>query len=155
MGGGGRRGKVPSPRRPRWSGAPGAVWARGGRWRSPQPSRHRRRRASAARPPAPRAVTERAAGQPRRARAPARALAAPVREALKICGRANSREVAPALPDGPLEVTFAAERIVQVVLNLLENAVKYPPATAAIAVSLARAGEVARLEVRDHGPGLS
>jgi signal transduction histidine kinase len=50
--------------------------------------------------------------------------------------------------------TFDPERIVQVVLNLLENAAKYAPLPAPISVSLARVARGARVEVRDGGPGL-
>jgi signal transduction histidine kinase len=81
-------------------------------------------------------------------------LADAVREALDIFARGNARAVA-VVALGPVAATFDAERIVQVVLNLLENAAKYSPPSTEIVVGLARAGDVARVEVRDAGPGLS
>jgi signal transduction histidine kinase len=81
-------------------------------------------------------------------------LAATVGEAVDVFQRGNVRQIARALPAAPVNVTFDPDRIVQVVLNLLENAAKYAPLPAPISVSLAKVDGGARVEVRDGGPGL-
>src|SRR5437870_13510495 len=48
-----------------------------------------------------------------------------------------------------------AGRLRQVLLILLDNALKYTPDGGGIAVRVARQGGQARLEVRDSGPGLA
>jgi signal transduction histidine kinase len=47
-----------------------------------------------------------------------------------------------------------AEAFRQIVLNLVDNAVKYSPAEGTVRVSLAPQGAVVRLEVEDEGPGI-
>ncbi|MGA8114412.1 MAG: HAMP domain-containing sensor histidine kinase, partial [Actinocatenispora sp.] len=60
---------------------------------------------------------------------------------------------------GPIVVTGDAERLRQVVSNLISNAVRHTPAGTAIAVGVGvtrRAGDPAAvLEVRDEGPGMT
>jgi PAS domain S-box-containing protein len=51
-------------------------------------------------------------------------------------------------------VTGDANRLQQVVWNLLTNAVKFTPAGAAVHVRLSTAGDQARIEVRDEGRGI-
>jgi signal transduction histidine kinase len=82
-------------------------------------------------------------------------LAATVGEAIDVFQRGNVRQIARALPGAPLHATFDPDRIVQVVLNLLENAAKYAPLPAPISVALARVPARARVEVRDGGPGVA
>jgi signal transduction histidine kinase len=82
-------------------------------------------------------------------------LTALVEEAIDAFERGNVRQVARALPAGPVMAAFDPERLLQVLLNLLENAAKYAPLPAPITVALARRGADARVEVRDGGPGLS
>jgi signal transduction histidine kinase len=82
-------------------------------------------------------------------------LVATVADAVDIFGRGNVRHVARALPSSPVLATFDPERVVQVVLNLLENAAKYAPLPAPITVTVARAPGGARVEIRDGGAGLS
>jgi signal transduction histidine kinase len=81
-------------------------------------------------------------------------LSATIGEAVDVFQRGNVRQIARALPAAPLPATFDPDRIVQVVLNLLENAAKYAPLPAPISVALARTDGGARVEVRDGGPGL-
>ncbi|HVU50310.1 MAG TPA: HAMP domain-containing sensor histidine kinase [Polyangia bacterium] len=81
-------------------------------------------------------------------------LTATIGEAVDVFQRGNVRQIARALPASPLLATFDPDRVVQVVLNLLENAAKYAPLPAPISVTLARTGGGARVEVRDGGPGL-
>ena len=57
-------------------------------------------------------------------------------------------------PDPPLFAAVDAVRIEQVLLNLLENAVRYAPLDSPIAVELGRRGGRARLAVSDGGPGV-
>ena len=52
-------------------------------------------------------------------------------------------------------VNADADRLRQVVWNLLTNAVKFTPEDGRIEVRLERAGNLARLEVRDSGAGIS
>jgi PAS domain S-box-containing protein len=65
--------------------------------------------------------------------------------------QALSVEVDPALP----LVRGDRDRIVQVVTNLVSNAYKYTPAGGAIRVEAVRAGDVARIAVRDSGIGIA
>jgi signal transduction histidine kinase len=58
--------------------------------------------------------------------------------------------------DRPLEMAAGdPDRLHQVVANLLSNAVKFTPGGGAIAVTLKRDGEEARITVRDSGDGIS
>lgn len=57
-------------------------------------------------------------------------------------------------PDAPLWARGDADRLGQVVNNLLTNALKYSPDEQPVEVALAREGESARVSVCDHGPGL-
>jgi signal transduction histidine kinase len=60
------------------------------------------------------------------------------------------------LPDGWTALVVAdADRIAQVVHNYLTNALKYSPPDRPISVYMERDGGVARVCVRDEGPGLS
>ncbi|MDQ2666664.1 MAG: HAMP domain-containing histidine kinase [Gemmatimonadota bacterium] len=54
----------------------------------------------------------------------------------------------------PAVVTGDADRIKQLVLNLVENALKYTPADGRITVAIRRAGAFAEIEVRDTGIGI-
>ncbi|HEX7587009.1 MAG TPA: ATP-binding protein, partial [Anaerolineae bacterium] len=47
-----------------------------------------------------------------------------------------------------------AERIEQVLRNLISNALRYTQAGAEVSVKLMREGSVARVEVKDTGPGI-
>ncbi len=59
------------------------------------------------------------------------------------------------LPDPPLELDMDAQRIGQVLTNLLSNALKFSPVGGTITVSACRQGERVRCEIRDHGPGIT
>ncbi len=54
----------------------------------------------------------------------------------------------------PAVVAGDADRIKQLVLNLVENALKYTPADGRITVALRRTGLIAEIEVRDTGIGI-
>jgi signal transduction histidine kinase len=57
--------------------------------------------------------------------------------------------------DGELPVFADADRLVEVVENLVGNAIKYSPLSAKIVVTARRADGRAMVEVKDAGPGLS
>ncbi len=54
----------------------------------------------------------------------------------------------------PVIVPGDPDRLRQVLANLLRNALVHTPAGTPVEISVTRRGDVARLEVRDHGPGL-
>ena len=58
------------------------------------------------------------------------------------------------VPEEFLEVPMDGTLIVQVLINLLENAIKYSPADSPIEVHLEREGTWARFEVMDRGRGI-
>src|SRR5258706_14235179 len=58
------------------------------------------------------------------------------------------------LPFGPVPVRADPLRIRQVVTNYLTNALKYSKESQPVAVGLEVAGAVARVAVRDQGPGV-
>ena len=55
----------------------------------------------------------------------------------------------------PVVVAGDADQLKQLLLNLVENAIKYTPADGSISVALRHVGEVAEVEVRDAGIGIS
>ncbi len=60
--------------------------------------------------------------------------------------------LAPAAADG---LVFAdPDRLGQVLTNLLSNAAKFSPKGGRVEVGIAKRGEVMRVSVRDHGPGI-
>ena len=79
-----------------------------------------------------------------------------VTEAVEIFRRGKPTPIAVELPPAPLAAVVDAGRMQQVLINLLENAVRYSPAGSNVTVRLApEAPANARIEVRDAGPGLS
>jgi signal transduction histidine kinase len=60
-----------------------------------------------------------------------------------------------ARPDGPLRAIGAAERLEQVLDNLLENALDVSPRGTSIQLAMWRADGFVELHVADEGPGLS
>ena len=57
-------------------------------------------------------------------------------------------------PDDAVCVNADADRLNQVVTNLISNAVKFSPAGGTVEVDLSRVAGRARVEVRDRGPGI-
>jgi PAS domain S-box-containing protein len=57
-------------------------------------------------------------------------------------------------PNRPLLCNVDDDRLVQVVINLASNAVKFSPPQAPVEITLTEADGAARLEVRDRGPGI-
>jgi two-component system OmpR family sensor kinase len=68
--------------------------------------------------------------------------------------QAPGRPIDFAGPDGPLYVDVDADRMRQVLANLIGNALTHTPETAPVHVSVRALGDQVRLEVADEGPGL-
>ncbi len=58
------------------------------------------------------------------------------------------------LPEQMVMVDADQDRLGQVVTNYLTNALKYAPADRLIEISLSLEADLARVQVRDHGPGM-
>lgn len=84
-------------------------------------------------------------------------LAGILREAVRDqCQLSPSRTISLNLPaEKTIPVLADADRVGQVVTNYLTNALKYSAADQPVAVSLEIVGKMARISVRDEGPGLS
>jgi signal transduction histidine kinase len=79
-----------------------------------------------------------------------------VAEAVETFRRGNPVPIVVELPAVPVAASVDAARMQQVLVNLLENAVRYSPAGSNVTVRLAcPAPATARIEVCDAGPGLS
>jgi PAS domain S-box-containing protein len=57
-------------------------------------------------------------------------------------------------PDDEIRVNVDSDRLVQVVTNLLSNAMKFSPPGSVVEVHVLHAGASVRVEVRDRGPGI-
>jgi signal transduction histidine kinase len=69
-------------------------------------------------------------------------------EARQIALRA---EIEPSIPP----ITADGDRLIQVLTNLLSNALRYAPENGHVAVRVSRAGDRVRLSVEDDGPGIA
>ncbi len=69
-------------------------------------------------------------------------------------GAAHQVPLTLEMPDGALMVKVDSDRLVQVITNLLSNAMKFSPPDQPVQVHLLRAGARVRVEVRDRGPGI-
>lgn len=67
---------------------------------------------------------------------------------------AKGLRIAWALPEEPLEIVGDADRLAQVVTNILANAVQFSPKDGAIAIRAFAGGDSVRVEVSDQGPGI-
>lgn len=65
------------------------------------------------------------------------------------------RSIAVSAPEQAVSVQADADRITQVVTNLLTNALKYSPPDRPVEVGLRAEGDEVRVLVRDQGPGLT
>jgi signal transduction histidine kinase len=82
-------------------------------------------------------------------------LKAEVQEAAEVARDVlPERTIAVELPDEPMDITGDADRIQQVLTNLLDNAAQNSPAGEPIELRLAVVDRAAVLTVTDHGPGL-
>jgi signal transduction histidine kinase len=74
---------------------------------------------------------------------------------LGVRARARGITLAAPAPDASLPATAEFRRALQVLLNLIGNAIHYAPEDSAIRIELARDGAMALARVIDQGPGLS
>lgn len=73
----------------------------------------------------------------------------------RIKQRFPQREVVVRVPEEFLEVPMDGTLIVQVLINLLENAIKYSSSDSAVEIHLDKKENLARFEVLDRGKGIS
>ena len=93
--------------------------------------------------------------QPKIEHEPAVELDALVRDAMELYEPiAAEREIALNASTQPLQVEGDADQLFQLMVNLLDNAVKYAPAGSVVQLELTGIGEAARLVVADHGAGI-
>ncbi len=81
----------------------------------------------------------------------------PVREVINMFREATSERsvsLKAALPSVPLPASFDGGRVVQVLQNLLGNAIHFTPAEGSISVAAASSGKFVNIAVRDSGPGI-
>lgn len=81
-----------------------------------------------------------------------------VKRATGILGvRARERDITLEIEGGMTPVLAIGEfrRTLQVLLNLIGNAIRYSPKGSTVTVSIERAGERSLVSVRDQGPGLT
>ncbi|MEL6184249.1 MAG: ATP-binding protein [Myxococcota bacterium] len=74
-------------------------------------------------------------------------------EAVNARARSRDQQIEISVPDSQ-EVRADPKALEQVLLNLLENAIKYTPDGGHIAVRAEELGEQVRIEVQDDGPGI-
>ncbi len=74
--------------------------------------------------------------------------------ASRIQHRFPERRILVNVPEELLEASMDGTLIVQVLINLLENAIKYSPADAPVEVNLKKEGDRALFEVLDRGKGI-
>lgn len=79
-----------------------------------------------------------------------------IQEALRHVNR-KSREhtITLDLPDDMVMARMDSRLIVQVIINIVNNAIKYTPVGSHITVSAKRAGPMVQVEIADDGPGVS
>jgi len=73
---------------------------------------------------------------------------------LETLGPAADR-VTVELPDDPVAALVDGAQIERVLVNLVENGLKFAAADSPVEVQVERAGDELRIHVRDHGPGIA
>ncbi|HLB55146.1 MAG TPA: ATP-binding protein, partial [Gemmatimonadales bacterium] len=84
-----------------------------------------------------------------------RELVAEASETASMLGEAAGLIITTSIPEGPVPFRADRNRIRQLLLNLVTNAVKYTPAGGRVAVGLADAGSDLTLTVADTGIGIA
>ncbi len=69
--------------------------------------------------------------------------------------QAEERKIKLQVHDVPLVVFGDSDRLVQVVVNFLSNAIKYAPPTSTVKIDCSRADKMVTVRVTDQGPGIS
>lgn len=71
-------------------------------------------------------------------------------------GLAQSHDVRLRLDEASVTVDVAADadRLTQVIVNLLSNAIMFSPGAAEVVVAVAHQNGIVRVSIRDHGPGI-
>lgn len=76
-------------------------------------------------------------------------------EAMRASALARDVDLRAEPPDQRLVVRADAERLQRVLFNLIHNAIRHTPADGSVTVRASSAGELAQVEVRDTGRGVS
>ena len=74
---------------------------------------------------------------------------------LHVSRRSAEHVIETILGDELLMAKMDSRLIVQVIINIVDNAVKYTPAGSHITISAKKDGQFARIEITDDGPGIS
>jgi signal transduction histidine kinase len=85
----------------------------------------------------------------------ARALVDEVAELLAPAARAKRVQLVTAVPPGPVDVRWDCDRVLQILANLVGNAVKFTPAGGRVDVRLSATDAEARIDVSDTGCGIA
>ncbi len=72
----------------------------------------------------------------------------------KLAARAAAQNVSIVVNGPPIQVHADPDRIRQVIINLLDNAIRFSPPGQAITLSITPTPEHACVSVQDHGPGI-
>lgn len=88
-----------------------------------------------------------------RTRVDVRALLERIVEGFQLRERARVSIVLDAI-DGPAEVNASEDRLIQVFVNVLENAISFSPADGVVTIALARAENEIVITISDQGPGI-
>jgi len=75
-------------------------------------------------------------------------------DALEAQARAKSIPIRLEIPDEPIIVTLSPNAVDHVLVNLVENAIKYSPADSEVLVKVVRGDDQVTIEVIDQGPGI-
>lgn len=67
----------------------------------------------------------------------------------------TDRSIQLDMPPEPIEMQVDSDRLSQVLVNLVSNAIKYSPEKSAVEVCVRRAGNKVIIKVRDHGRGIA
>lgn len=76
-------------------------------------------------------------------------------ESLRALSAAKSIELKSDMPKTAINVMLDHDRVIQVLTNLIGNAIKFIPVNSTIEVALTDCGESVQIAVRDNGPGLN
>ena len=84
-----------------------------------------------------------------------RDLISDVAETAGMLGESTGVRVASEIPEAPVRMSVDVHRIRQMLLNLVTNAIKYPPAGGTVGLGLSDEAEAVTFTVRDTGIGIA